>query len=300
MTQCVFCGSLLPENAGRGRSRLYCDSTCKNKAENARNRARRADTYKLLPFSRMRTCLLCGRLFQVAKTSQQLCSTSCRQALLRREDRTCAHCGKSFYPKATDRITYCSRACAFAAKAAQPKLIPSKPSKPLTPPALCKVCGGECPPPRSVYCSDDCRKASARRDQRRYGEAKHDRGEKQCKECGVVFHPAYGEKRRTFCSQQCSRSFLRRVAKATRRARKRALPYEHVDPIAVFERDSWRCQICGGDAPRELRGTLVDLAPELDHIVPLAAGGKHVWDNLGLAHRRCNREKGAKVTYERS
>jgi 5-methylcytosine-specific restriction endonuclease McrA len=33
------------------------------------------------------------------------------------------------------------------------------------------------------------------------------------------------------------------------------------------------------------------LDPEIDHLVPVSAGGSHTWDNVALAHRRCNYER---------
>lgn len=42
-----------------------------------------------------------------------------------------------------------------------------------------------------------------------------------------------------------------------------------------MDRDGWTCHICGEEAPRELRGTMRWNAPELDHIIPLSAGGSH-------------------------
>jgi 5-methylcytosine-specific restriction endonuclease McrA len=42
-----------------------------------------------------------------------------------------------------------------------------------------------------------------------------------------------------------------------------------------------------------LRGTHADRAPELDHILPLAAGGDHTFDNVACACRKCNQAKGA-------
>jgi 5-methylcytosine-specific restriction endonuclease McrA len=32
----------------------------------------------------------------------------------------------------------------------------------------------------------------------------------------------------------------------------------------------------------------------IDHIVPIAKGGKHVRENLQLAHKLCNQRKGAR------
>lgn len=66
---------------------------------------------------------------------------------------------------------------------------------------------------------------------------------------------------------------------------------ENVNPIKVFERDKWKCQICGVKTPRKLRGTLDDRAPELDHVMPLSLGGAHSYMNTQCACRKCNAEK---------
>ena len=34
--------------------------------------------------------------------------------------------------------------------------------------------------------------------------------------------------------------------------------------------------------------------PSIEHIKPAALGGSHTWDNVKLAHRRCNSLKGVK------
>jgi 5-methylcytosine-specific restriction endonuclease McrA len=40
---------------------------------------------------------------------------------------------------------------------------------------------------------------------------------------------------------------------------------------------------------REHRNRPLD--PEIDHLVPVSAGGAHVWVNVALSHRRCNYER---------
>jgi 5-methylcytosine-specific restriction endonuclease McrA len=60
------------------------------------------------------------------------------------------------------------------------------------------------------------------------------------------------------------------------------LPYRAHAPLtrrAVFARDSWSCQYCGG------------AAENLDHVVPRSRGGLHSWDNVVAACRRCNAKK---------
>jgi len=48
---------------------------------------------------------------------------------------------------------------------------------------------------------------------------------------------------------------------------------------AVFARDGHRCQYCGAQAEN------------IDHIVPRSKGGRHAWENVVAACRRCNARK---------
>ena len=63
----------------------------------------------------------------------------------------------------------------------------------------------------------------------------------------------------------------------------RPLVKRNVVRRVLFCRDSWRCCYCGKDAgPRDLT---------VDHVKPLSRGGRHVWDNVVTACRRCNHRK---------
>lgn len=65
------------------------------------------------------------------------------------------------------------------------------------------------------------------------------------------------------------------------------VPYSAAAPAvsrkAVFARDQGECQYCG------------DRAENLDHVIPRAKGGKHTWDNLVAACKRCNSRKADKT-----
>lgn len=118
-----------------------------------------------------------------------------------------------------------------------------------------------------------------------------------CKVCHVDFCPLYGAKMRAICSPSCAKVLVRaakRITSRRRHARKRGVHAERVDPIKVFERDRWRCHLCGIKTPKSLRGTHHDNAPELEHIVPLSKGGPHTYANTACACRKCNHEKGDK------
>lgn len=68
---------------------------------------------------------------------------------------------------------------------------------------------------------------------------------------------------------------------------------EEVDPTMLFERDGWRCHICGRKCRRDV-DNFHPKAPTIDHIIPLVAGGEHSYRNTACAHRYCNVSKGAR------
>lgn len=135
---------------------------------------------------------------------------------------------------------------------------------------------------------------------------------KQCAQCGATFHPTPGRssaqwERQRFCS--CDVMWLSYAAmpdadycKRCNRARWRETHYERaarhgarfdvIDPIRIFERDHWRCQICRRKTERT--GWPNPKRATLDHIVPLARGGQHVESNLQCACWLCNVRKGAR------
>lgn len=88
---------------------------------------------------------------------------------------------------------------------------------------------------------------------------------------------------------------LKASYKAKRRALKASTSAEAISPFDVFKRDSWLCHLCGAKTRKALRGTSEDLAPELEHIVPLSKGGTHTLDNVACSCRKCNLSKGARV-----
>ncbi len=62
---------------------------------------------------------------------------------------------------------------------------------------------------------------------------------------------------------------------------RRPRPQMRLTRREVFQRDGFACQYCGQRA-RELT---------LDHVVPRHRGGRHAWDNLVTACKRCNHHK---------
>lgn len=70
-----------------------------------------------------------------------------------------------------------------------------------------------------------------------------------------------------------------------RRARKAAAPrMEMIDRMVIYRRDNGKCHLCH----RKVSVT----GFHIDHLVPLSRGGNHTYDNLALAHPRCNQQRG--------
>jgi 5-methylcytosine-specific restriction endonuclease McrA len=81
---------------------------------------------------------------------------------------------------------------------------------------------------------------------------------------------------------------LARKQDSKRRAIEKAVFVEAVDPRIVFERDNGRCGICKQRVDPMSKWNV-------DHIIPVSKGGAHSYDNVQLAHGKCNRRKGASL-----
>lgn len=75
-----------------------------------------------------------------------------------------------------------------------------------------------------------------------------------------------------------------------RRARKHNAFIAPVSFSDILNRDRGICGIC--DKP------IMEPTIELDHIIPLAAGGTHEPKNIQLAHRTCNRRKSKTLDFK--
>jgi 5-methylcytosine-specific restriction endonuclease McrA len=138
------------------------------------------------------------------------------------------------------------------------------------------------------YCSPSCRnRASAR-----HGSLNL---KKQCPECDCEFTSRNpGQK---YCCADCRLEAERSRARANknggtheRRCRKYKTEYRRIDPMRIFERDGWLCQICLAPVDKDV--VFPDqLAATLDHITPLSRGGDHIESNLQTAHWACNSAK---------
>lgn len=121
-----------------------------------------------------------------------------------------------------------------------------------------------------------------------------------CKECEQPFL----ERRHDVGAQSlyCSSSCCNREHRTRRSARLRGA--NHVERgitwRALAKRNGLSCHICGEQCDpdnfkiRDGRKVPLGKYPSVDHLRPVARRGKHTWDNVALAHMRCNSRKGTK------
>ena len=111
-----------------------------------------------------------------------------------------------------------------------------------------------------------------------------------------------------YCSVECRDAHNKERIKISHKGRRdshrhRARKYDcEYDPSVtlkkLIERDGLRCKICGemcdpdDHSWSEYTGPL---SPSIDHIIPMAKSGGHIWNNVQVAHVICNSNKGDKL-----
>jgi 5-methylcytosine-specific restriction endonuclease McrA len=97
--------------------------------------------------------------------------------------------------------------------------------------------------------------------------------------------------RRKFCSDKC-------LVKATKQKRDHWIrtngPCEYIDLDKLMKKHKGKCVECGCKVAKQT-GDYQDHGATIDHIVPLAKGGWHTWNNVQLMCHRCNSVKSSKV-----
>lgn len=124
-----------------------------------------------------------------------------------------------------------------------------------------------------------------------------------CAYCGTHF---VIDKRRNFCSDICARKYNNKTRDNIRRNKiKESKVNSGITIERLIKRDGCKCWLCGKPVNKndyEVRssGTFIAGAsyPSIDHVVALANGGSHSWDNVRITHMRCNTIKRDKLIAE--
>lgn len=119
----------------------------------------------------------------------------------------------------------------------------------------------------------------------------------ECICCHNKFVSRYDDE--LFCSKECFDKYCHSLSHDMKRSFYKFYNGENgeVDSISlndVYVRDKGVCKLCGKKTlppGTEMCGE----SPSVDHILPLSKGGTNTWDNVQLAHVKCNTEKADKV-----
>ena len=214
----------------------------------------------------------------------------------RKKDRPCATCGRSFrtmegrycsYPCTPNarRVPYAklARLAATAQRVREMEAVHQArlAARRLALTRLCAMCG------KTFHAENGRQRFCDRRCRWRSQNPAHGPFHAEC----VVCHEAYESRRPNarYCSNTCRRHAGRKAPgeHARRRGRERV---RRLRP-RIIERWGMRCYLCLG---------AIAIGPEsshpgaltLDHVVPIAQGGRDTEDNLRPAHRGCNVDKG--------
>lgn len=115
----------------------------------------------------------------------------------------------------------------------------------------------------------------------------------KCQNCGTDVIKTSPNHR--FC-EPCGADSLRvsyRVRASNRRARLAAAGRVKYTLAEIISRDGKRCHLCGRRIDFDLPSTH-GMSWTFDHLIPIALGGSDIPSNVGLAHSRCNKSKGAR------
>lgn len=126
---------------------------------------------------------------------------------------------------------------------------------------------------------------------------------RKCVRCGKEFIRTGKE---IYCSAICMRRQADSTRTHIRRMQAKSKVHDVISLEMLYKRDRGICWLCGEatdwrDKVTRKDGTVIVHGnyPSIDHVTPLAKGGTHTWDNVRLAHHKCNSLKGANLTVEK-
>lgn len=144
-----------------------------------------------------------------------------------------------------------------------------------------------------VYCSKRCSASMALKGRQM------PLTQRECKACGVLFD---GKAAARYCDA-CGKARYREQSRLIKRkmdgksiqerARKHGCKREPIWRIKVYERDRWKCYLCGRKVVRS--NTYRPNQATIDHVIPLSKGGSHTYDNVRTSCQSCNSSKGDKI-----
>lgn len=156
---------------------------------------------------------------------------------------------------------------------------------------VCLVCNKAINASKNVTCSEECKK--------KIEKSKYQARAKttECKVCGVAFTrlPRKGGFAGC-CSRKCRNKDASKISRRVRRARiKNSVRKDKISRSVIFKAANWKCKLCGTGVHWP-DGNHLPSEATIDHVVPIAKGGLHVYSNVQCLCRKCNTAKGPSIS----
>ena len=286
---CIVCGKNFKVDIKNGTHRDCCSDECFYKYKLkcwAEKYIQQRDTAEYGEGK----CAECGKTFQKRYGLTHFCSEECKAAY-HSESMVCKNCGKHFAKRKNNNNIFC---CIECFKEYQHKHKSEKKKQAQHRTFKCERCGTvfECKHKRK-YC-DACRPA-VEKEQRRALHLKNFISKKvACKYCGKIFETR-PYKSKTFCCKECAAAYQKHQHNHNKDHRLDGKIIDNdITLLKLMRRDKRVCKLCGQPVDKN-DFTIIDGVfyagekyPSIDHIVPIAQGGMHSWNNVQLAHFKCN------------
>lgn len=238
------------------------------------------------------SCEYCGKDFVAHNSRRVFCCKQCADnaSKVKRgikptiiHKRICPGCGKEFETQFSRKL-YCKKDCTGTQSVKNRKCVVC--GQPFLTIHNAKTCG-----------NIECKKAAKKLRSQNWAKPKPKLIQyetRECKECGELFS-VNSRMSNAYCSKDCRR-------KAENRKNDKRIPKaQRVDNISLkrlYKRDNGICYICGGKCDWNSQAISKngnpypgDLYPVIEHVIPISKGGLDAWDNVRLAHWKCNLDK---------
>ena len=270
--KCANCGIDF-QSKSKTRPQKYCSDECRKQVKKIRQRKYDIKSGVCLDHGLLtKQCPICGKTFETYRSTKVTCSDKCRKIRGRNRRRT----------KEEERARYVkSHPGAKTMDQIQAEAMAKKEAKTKAKEEREKAL-------------ENARQKKAKEKALRIEYWQHYEKEHECCYCGKKFIAHYPTTK--YCSNACKRKPFKEKDRYSG-----ITVDKNITLRRLAKRDHNLCKICGlfvdWNDKEEIDGTVVcgDYYPSIDHITPISKGGLHSWNNVQLAHRRCNYEKGDKT-----
>lgn len=267
----------------------------------------------------MKKCILCNK--EINNNNNQYCSRECYKIDVhnKRIKFICKNCGEEFFkkPQSNCKNLFCTPKCGFEYKRksikryclncnseleSNQKEYCSKQCKikHKTKEYICHHCNNKFNSTREKkYCSKECQLEANKKQMRERKKKLFIPELKKCKYCNNEFITQF-KKSKTYCSDECKRKMNNLLSKLhdgkrAERIQRNGKIHNDITLKKLYKKHKGLCSICGEKCDYEdysisKEGYFIANSnyPSIDHIIPIAKGGTHTWNNVQLAHRICN------------